>query len=730
MKSGGKNILLIGILLFCFMLLSLLLMSDSLQNSERFGEYYSGLLIFNAVGLLSLIILIGLNIRSLLTQLKNRVAGARMTVRMVSMFVFLSVTPVLILYYFSLDFLHRGIDSWFDLRVEQALEDSLELSRLALDTRMKQLVKQTENIATELADVSNTAMAFEIDDYRIRSGAEEFTLMTRQGSIIASSTSDTTNLVPESPDDTVLFQVQQGNSYIGVDMIRNNDLSIRVVVNVPENNFNRAERIVQAIFPVTERVNELTNSVQAAFIDYKELSYLRGQLKVSFILILTIVLLFSIFSAVWAAFYSARRLAEPIRDLAEGTKSVAEGDYQKRLPVHSNDELGVLVASFNKMTSAIGAARDAARKSQEQAEAQHKYLDAVLSRLSSGVWVLGSDKNIRTANIRSGEILGIQIDDIIGHSLAEVGENNPYLQPLLKVFIQHMDQTASDWREENTIFGNSGRQILMSTGTSVVVTKEQEAVYVIVFDDVTGLVQSQRDAAWTEMARRLAHEIKNPLTPIKLSADRLRHKYLNSLPEDQVEMLDRLTTTIVNQVDTMKEMVDSFSEYARSPIMRPQQLDINDLIKEILDLYRNLDPTVQIELVLQDNLPKINADSGRLRQVFNNIINNAFDASSEEEQKQLTISTGYTHSGGIDYIEAKIKDSGSGLDDNIMDTLFDPYVTTKSHGTGLGLPIVKKIVEEHGGTVWLENNTDGKGACAIIRLPILEDTNIVQAVES
>ena len=718
MKIGGKNILIIGILLFCFMLLSLLLLSDSLQNSARFGRYYSGLLIFNGAGLLILIALIGVNIRSLLSQLKNRAPGARMTARMAAMFALLSVTPVLIVYCFSLYFLHRGIDSWFDLRVEQALDDSLELSRLALDIRMKELLRQTESAAEAMAEVGDAALAFEIDEYRVRNSAEEFTLMNQQGSIIASSIGDTGDLVPAPPGETALFQVQQGSSYIGVDPTGDARLSIRVVVNVPKTDLNSEERIIQAIYPVTERVNELATGVQTAFIEYQELSYLREQLKLSFILILTIVLLFSVFSAVWAAFYFARALAEPIRALAAGTKSVAEGDYHKRLPIPSNDELGFLVASFNDMTGAIGAARDVARQSQEQAEAQHKYLDAVLSRLSSGVWVLDADQTIRTANIRSGEILGLDIAQIIGHPLRRITARCPYLEPLIESFSRHIHNTVPDWREQNTIFGASGKQILMATGTSLALSKGQAPVYVIVFDDVTALVHSQRDAAWTEMARRLAHEIKNPLTPIKLSADRLRRKYLSSLPPRQAETLDSLTKTIVNQVDTMKEMVDSFSEYARAPVMRPRRLDLNTLLREIVDLYRNLDQGARIEWALQPDLPPINADPGRLRQVFNNALNNAFDAGSERGVKRLRISTAYTAAGG-GCIETRIRDSGCGVDAAIMDTLFDPYVTTKSHGTGLGLPIVKKIVEEHGGMVWLENNADGKGACAVIRLPVM-----------
>lgn len=718
MKRGGRIIFITGIGLFVFMLASLVMMSEALQNSDRFDRLYSSLLLFISIGLVALTVLIGLNFRRLVRQLRQRVPGSRMAIRMVVMLAALSVTPVLIVYYFSLDFLHRGIDNWFDLQFEQALDDSLELSRLALDLRMKEILKQTGQIAEEFKEINNAAVPFEIDEYRIRSGAEEFTLMTRRGSIIASSTSDRLSFVPAQANEAILFQVQQGNSYIGLDTIRDSDLSIRVVVNVPALQIGDGDRIIQALYPVTPRMNELAENVEKSYIKYKELSYLREQLKLSFIMILTLVLLFSIFSAVWAAFYSAQRLAAPIRDLAEGTRAVAEGDYNTQLPVTSRDELGFLVASFNQMTRKIASTRDVARRSQQQAEKQHAYLKAVLGRLSSGVLVLDKNKTLRTANISSGKILAADITALIGKPLSEITIQYPYLDTLITGISAKLDE-REDWREQITLFGASGRQILMCSGTSLSLTDDAEdKVYVIVFDDITALIQGQRDAAWSEMARRLAHEIKNPLTPIKLAAERLRHKYLATMEKDQADTLDRLTNTIVQQVETMKDMVNTFSDYARAPVTIPEYINVNILIQEVVDLYSTLDAHTEIEMRLAIDIPNIKADPSRLRQVFNNLLNNAFDAISDQSETQLSVSSQHITETGVDFIEIRIRDAGPGIAEDIIGNIFEPYVTSKKKGTGLGLAIVKKIIDEHGGIVWMENNTHAAGACAVIRLPM------------
>ena len=719
MKRPGILILYSGIVLFACMLVSLLMMSNALKDSSQFSRLYSELLIFITIGLCALVTLIFLNLRHLIHQRRKHIPGTRMTVRMIGMFTALSVTPVLIVYLFSLDFLHRGIDSWFDLRVEQALDDSLVLSRLSLDIRMRELLKETEQIAGEISEISDVAMPFEIDGLRTRSNASEITLLNRKGGIITSSSEDTTSIIPDRPSGTILLQLQQGGSYTGLDNVIDAGLQIRVVVNVPSLSVGSNPRIVQALYPVSKQINNLANNIQTSYIKYKELSYLREQLKLSFVLILTLVLLFSVFATVWTAFYFAKRHVAPIRDMAEGTRAVAEGDYYTQIPIPSNDELGFLVASFNEMTQKIAQARDAARRSQHEAETQQAYLEAVLGRLSSGVLVFDHDKILRTSNISAGQILGMPIDSVTGKSLENICKEYHYLEPL-HATIQSHNNAEQDWREQITLFGNSGRQILMCSGTPHSLTQDEKEGYIIVFDDITELIQGQKNAAWSEMARRLAHEIKNPLTPIQLAAERLRHKYLHTMNQADADILDRLTNTIVQQVETMKDMVNTFSDYARTPEIQAQAMDINALINEVLDLFTHLDQKTEVTLDLEPELPMVNADVSRLRQVLNNLLKNAFDACENSNDPMLDITTRCISTTGTEYVEILIRDSGPGIAKDIMEHIFEPYVTTKTKGTGLGLAIVKKIIEEHNGVVWLENNKDKPGVCATIRLPLIQ----------
>lgn len=720
MRKSGQSILVAGVLLFLFMLSSLLMMSSSLQDSSHFSRFYLALLIFNTLGLLALAVLIILNLKRLFRQLRQRVPGSRMTIRMVAMFTLLSVTPVLVVYYFSLDFLIRGIDNWFDLRVEQALNDSLELSQLSLDNRMRELFRKTREMADELSDKTDAAIPFEIDDMRVQSGAKELTLMSRQGVIITSSADDPTYLVPDRPNETILLQVQQGNSYTGLDTIGDAGLHIRVVVNVPGFGIENETKIIQALYPISGRISQLADSVQDSFIKYKELSYLREQLKKSFVVILTLVLLFSIFSMVWAAFYSARRLTEPITNLAQGTVDVAEGNYTTRVPVPSNDELGFLVASFNDMTRKIEQARDEAGRSQFEAETQRSYLEAVLGRLSSGVLVLDQDNRVRTSNNSATQILGVPPLALTGHSIDEIAEEFPAFRQFSEGIMAHLQPEQKDWREQITLTGSSGRMVLMCSGTTLPGTDNMQHGRVIVIDDITALLQGQRNAAWSEMALRLAHEIKNPLTPIQLATERLRHKYLGGMRADDTGMFDRLTDTIIKQVETMKDLVNSFSDFSRSPEISLQRANINDLLMETVDLYANLNRDAEIKTSLSGNIPLISVDKGRLRQVFSNLLKNAFDACDKCKVFKLEVSSECIHENNQQFVEIKIRDSGVGISEDIMDQMFDPYTTTKTKGTGLGLAIVKKIIEEHKGMVTLVNNSTGPGACAILRLPVTE----------
>ena len=717
-KKGGKLITLIGLCLFVFMLSSLLMMSKTLQNSELFDRFYLALLLFNTLGLISLSILIILNLKRLIRQLKNRVIGSRMTVRIVILFSLLSVTPVLVVYYFSLDFLHRGIDSWFDLRVEQALDDSLELSRLALDVRMRELLNTTEKIAEELAESNDSELTFYIDQIRERINANELTLLTRKGVIVVSSSNDTKSLLPNTPEEAILLRLTQNNNYIGIDLIKNMGLMIRAVVNLPATDIDEKEKIVQALYPISERMNQLAANVQTSFIEYQELSYLREQLKFSFIIILTLVLLFSIFSAVWAAFYSARTLSAPIKDLAQGTRDIAKGNYNTKLPVPSNDELGFLVASFNDMTDKISQARDTAKNSQQEAESQQIYLETILSRLSSGVIVLNKNGKIEKSNISAAQILQIEINDLNEKNIDNIINTSPNLKNFFECISNNISEKTDDWREQITLSEKTGNQIIMINGSILMDSNNLVSKYIIVFDEITALVEGQRDAVWSEIARRLAHEIKNPLTPIQLATERLRNKYLSSSDSNNVEMLDRMTNTIIQQVETMKVMLNDFSDYARSSDSKKEEIEIEHLLQEGVDLFGNMNHGSKININIEKNLPKIHGDEKKLRRVLNNLLTNAVDANAMGLDNSLKISAKVLNIEDNKIIEIRIMDSGPGVDPLVENDLLEPYVTTKEKGTGLGLAIVKKIIDEHSGTFWLENNREENGACAVIRLPV------------
>lgn len=719
MKSNAKKLLAVGIVLLCLMLASLLFMSFALNNSQEFDQLYAILLGFNVFAIIFLLILIGINIKRLYKQLKNKIMGSRITLRMVILFSLLSVTPVLIVYFFSLDFLHRGIDSWFDLGVEEALDDSLELSRLALDSRMREALTQSEQLAQELSRfTSTTALTFEIDEARIKLNADEMTLMTRQGVVIASSSKDTSSLLPSRPSEAILLQVQQGTSYIGLDLLEDNELSIRVVVNIPSFNINNDEKLLQVLIHVDSKINTLTNNVQFALTEYSKLSYLREQLKLSFIVILTLVLLFSIFSAVWAAFYSARSLAAPVKDLAEGTKAIAAGDYDKRLPIQSRDELGFLVASFNDMTDRIAKARDNVKRSQAEAEAQQNHLEKILAQLSSGVLVVDHQFKLEKFNFAAKEILNIELDVFLSSEVESISNDYEFLEPFIHLILENIQTNILEWREQVRFPGKTGQQILMVSGTVLTNPVSENKSYVILFDEVTELIKGQRDAAWSEMARRMAHEIKNPLTPIQLAAERLQHKYAPALSTEDSEKLSKLTNTIIHQVETLRDMVNNFSDYAQIPNIHKQPVDINPLVREVIDLYELSNKRNHFKVSLQADLPILQLDSKRIRQVLNNLIGNAVESCEQKDSANIQITTQTCVHKGLQYVELLIQDEGDGIDSIIISDIFEPYVTSKAKGTGLGLAIVKKIIEEHGGMVWLENNTHKNGVTAYVRLPL------------
>ncbi len=709
LRLGGLSVALLLILL----LVTLHLMSSAVQNSAELSRYFVPLLVINLAGMVVLIGLITYNSIRLIRQYLRHSAGSRLTLRMVAIFIVISLTPVGVVYFYSFSFLQGGIDSWFDVRIDQAMEDARELAQASLDLNQRLWLKYTEQQLLSITDSSESALSLTIAELRQQSGALELSLSDLNGQIIAYSNAVASELAPSKPDDFIMQQLREGSSYVGLAREKD-ELMIRVAVEDPLGR----PFIIQGLYPASDRVSALSEKLELAYNRYKELSFLRQSLKRNFSLTLFMVLMFAVLSAIWAAFFSARRMVAPITNIAAGTRAVADGDYDRQLPVpRAKDELAFLVTSFNAMTRRIGQARDQADRSQREVEGQRAYLETVLGRLSSGVLTFDAEHRLRTTNPAAEKILGSNLQRLIGSPVQNLALASPVLRQFAEGLQAPLRQTGEEWRGEVTLFGGEGRKVLICRATPFAQPDGPNG-HIVLFDDVTALIRAQRDAAWGEVARRLAHEIKNPLTPIQLSAERLRHKYLKKMPEKDAEVLDRATHTIVQQVEAMKTMVNDFSEYARPPQMEVKPLHLDRLIEEVVDLYRG-NKAVRFKVELTAEHSRVEADTLRIRQVVHNLVKNAVEAMEGQRQAQVEVSSRVVSRDDHPYYEMRVRDNGPGFNEAMIQHLFEPYVTSKPKGTGLGLAIVKKIVEEHGGIIWAENC--GTGACVVMQLPMLVD---------
>jgi PAS domain S-box-containing protein len=694
---------------------ALLMMARTIEQSADFSALHPVILVVNTAGLLLLLVLIGGRLLQLIRDWRHRVVGSRLEARMVLMSSTLALIPLLLVFYFSVVFINRGIDSWFHVEIKAGLEDALTLSRAALDLRMREYVERTQDMARELA-LSGRDPVGELDRLRRRHEAMDLTLIAFNNRIVAASSDYSSDIALSAPTEEVMMQVRQGRVFVTLEPLSGGGYVVRTAVQLPERALSEPQ-MLQATFPIERRLGELADTVEAAYQRYGEKARLREPLKTTFTLTLTLVLLLSLCAALYGALWAARRLVRPIQDLVAGTRAVAKGDFNMKLPLTSHDEMGILVHSFNDMTKRLARAREEARRSQQAVEAERANLAIILARLSTGVISIEPDGRLRTANAAANAILAVDLERSLGKPLAELANESPLLQQFVEVIQAHLAAGDSDWREQVVLRSETGRRVLMCACTALPPEEGRAGGHVIVFDDITTLLQAQREAAWGEVARRLAHEIKNPLTPIQLSAERLRHKLLPSMKPADAQVLDRSTHTIVQQVEAMKEMVNAFSEYARAPAMDLSPVDVNQLINEVAELYSTQDLQCRPRLELDPELPPVEADRGRLRQILHNLLTNAIEALEHTRQPELVVRTKLIVDGEARYAQIVVEDNGPGFGADIIGQAFDPYVTTKVKGTGLGLAIVKKIVEEHGGHIGAENRREG-GARISIELPL------------
>ncbi|NNF17030.1 MAG: HAMP domain-containing protein [Gammaproteobacteria bacterium] len=708
----------LSVLGFVVLIVALLMLAKTTQNSEQFGRFHTLIVLLNAGGLLLLLGLLFINLFRLVRDYIQGVPGARLKSRMIGLFASLAAVPLILVYLFSMYFLNSGIASYFDVDVTRGLDDALTLSQTVLDQRMADRMQHMELLSEEVKDWDASELAAQAAHLRQELQATELVFLSGNNESLASDTDANISLPRFTLSDSVLDQVRGGTPLLDLEPAASGGLWIRAAVRAPGNAPLDNMRVMYARFPVGSEIARLAESVQDTYARHYKLEFQREPLIDSFKLTLTLVLMVSLLLMIWGIFFIARRLVKPIQDLVAGTRAVAAGDFHLQLPEAKKDDIGFLVASFNNMTRRLSYASEVETRSRAAVEAERANLQTILSRLSSGVIALEPDLTVRGVNEATGSILEVTAERFVGLSLEAIESENGIAEQLAAVCSKYLREDKFEWREQIALRSDGGQRILSCACTPLPLGEDgRPSGYVVVFEDVTALLQAQRDAAWGEVARRLAHEIKNPLTPIQLSAERMRRKYLGVMNAHEADVLERATRTIVQQVETMKEMVDAFRDYARAPDIELTMVDLNLLLSETADLYRGGDPMIEFSLKLDPTLPSVEADIGRLRQIIHNLLRNAVEALHHKVNGKIEISTSATTYRSQPVAQVLLEDNGPGIDQEKLSSVFEPYVTSKTKGTGLGLAIVKKIVEEHAGKIHIENRKSG-GARVRIILPV------------
>ena len=685
------------------------LLASVSANTALFSEYYPLLLGANLVIAVLLAGMVAYQLVSLRQKLKAGVFGAKLTLRLVMLFGLMAVLPGALIYGVSVQFVSQSIESWFDVRLDSALESGLNLGRGTLDGRLKELGTKAEAMALSLSTRPAAEHVTALNTLREQAAVEEATLFTSRGKILAFSGNERSGIAPEAPSATALRQIRVQRSYSAIESVPDRGLYLRVLAPVDVVSLTDDSRVLQLLQAVPVQLAHDAEVVQTGYREYQELQLSRRGLKRLYGITLTLTLLLAVLSSLGLAFVLSNRLSAPLSALVEGTRAVAQGDFSRRAAVASRDELGQLTQSFNSMTLQLAEAQSRVERNQAQLAHAKTYLESVLAHLSAGVLTFDATLRLRSANPSAAQILGTDSAALIGSGVQEWPARDASFASLAQALGDAFTGSdGTEWQRQVERELKDGTQVLLLRATRF--GEAENAGLIVVFDDVTHLLQAQRDAAWAEVARRLAHEIKNPLTPIQLSAERLQLKLEPKLAAADAEILARSTQTIVSQVAALKRMVDAFSQYARKPEPALRQLDLNTLIRDVLALYESLGSSMQLSLT--PDLPPVQGDPTQIRQVIHNLLQNAQDALGGAAAPRIEIATAVRDG----HAEFSVTDNGTGFPEHLMKRAFEPYVTTKPRGTGLGLSIVRKIVEEHHGEVTI-TNVAPHGARIAIMLP-------------
>lgn len=702
------------------LLIALIMMSQILQNASEFADAYSSLLLFTIVGTVVLLIMLLKTLWELRKRYRQRVPGIKITVRITAIFTLLLGIPVATIFYFALVFIQQGIHQWFDVKTEVALENASTLVRTVLDNKTIDSLNLTLNVAQENSSLLASSPFVGVSTIRAKLNAQEVALYHSNQQLIAFSSLSDTDILPSPPGANLFQQIRQKKTYAAIETQPGATQSQEIIrVIIPFSDLQlKGNYALQVLFNIPSGVTDLAESVKVASGQYKELSYLKGPLTASFTLILSMVLLLTLLTTLLFTIRVVQNMTRPIRTLARGTAAVSRGDYSIKMPTDREDDFGVLIKSFNDMIQKIAQARNDIKIGHQQTEVQKLYLQAIIQNLSSGVLTFDMNKRLRTSNDAAATILNTHLNRHISKKFIDIiaHEENVHLKDLFEQIQPLFENSEDNWSLQYKFSCKQSQKILLLHGSTLPSIDQKIGGFVIVIDDITQLVQAQLNAAWSDVARRLAHEIKNPLTPIQLSAERLNYKLHSKLEGDDQALLARMTNTITEQVGAMQTLVEAFSDYANTPEAQLRPTNINTLLEDIVLMYQSREATWCIHHQLDPQCPNIMADASRLRQLFHNLIKNAIEATEQTENAEIVVTS--QCSADLSELSITLCDNGPGIEEDAQNWIFEPYATDKPKGTGLGLAIVRKIVEEHSGQIRLQPPTEG-GTCFIIDLPII-----------
>ena len=705
-----KKIIFLLLGLSAFSLFALMFASE---NPEEFNRLQTPILLVNTVSFFVLFVLVALSGKQLVNDYRKSKLGAKLRLKMTLVFGTLSIIPVAVVFFFATNFMNKGIDVWFDAEVETGLTNALMLGRSALDEQIQEGLFKSTNMSLQLTGIEELDQ--QLHKLREDSFALELLVLNRELQIIGQSTQTLSGLSPRLPTRTEIIQADSKQSWTSLDASAEGAYLIRVLVPVLGLSSNEVPLYLQSIFGVDPALSMMAESVEQTYAKYGRLTFLKIPLQYSYIFTLALVVLLALLIAVYGSIEFSKNLVEPIESLEEGTRLVAEGDLDIHLPRAGKDEIGILVNSFNEMVKKLASAQTEASKSRKIIEHEKTTLQSILSGLSAGVIVLDEKQNITLINPAASMILNVDAEQYIDRNVKNIIKTNDLFSQFISKAISKIEHKKS-WREKITLnLADSTREIMCSYRE--LSSPTNNAILLLVFEDISDFLKAQQEAAWSDVARHMAHEIKNPLTPIQLSAERLRKRYASMLKADDLDFLSKSTNTIINQVELMRDMANAFGEFAKDPELQFENLDLNQLLNEAVSLFEEEKNTEHFSLALDNKVKRIEGDVKRILQMLNNLLTNAIDAVVGVKKPTITISTKLLTKQDRAFVELSVMDNGHGFNEKALRSAFEPYFTQKTKGTGLGLAIVRKLVNEHNGWVRAQNNPD-QGACLTIIIPI------------